>query len=79
MTAFSIPKKMFLKIESLMYALRAHVNRTLYIYIYIYSYFIVSHNFFNNLNIEKKMHDHLKIMYQRLEHFQHTLQTSFRD
>ena len=27
MTAFSIPKKMFLKIESLMCALRAHVNR----------------------------------------------------
>ena len=29
MTTFSIPEKMFLKIESLMCALRAHVNRTL--------------------------------------------------
>ena len=28
MTAFSIPKEIFLKIESLMYALRAHINRT---------------------------------------------------
>ena len=28
MTAFSIPEKMFLKIESLMCALRAHINRT---------------------------------------------------
>ena len=28
MTAFSILKKMFLKIESLMCALRAHINRT---------------------------------------------------
>ena len=29
MTAFSILEKMFLKIESLMCALRAHINRTL--------------------------------------------------
>ena len=28
MTAFSIPKKMFLKTENLMCTLRAHVNRT---------------------------------------------------
>ena len=28
MIAFSIPEKMFLKIESLMYALRAHVNQS---------------------------------------------------
>ena len=33
MITFSIPEKIFLKIESLMCALRAHVNRTLYIYI----------------------------------------------
>ena len=33
-TAFSILEKMFLKIESLMCALRAHINRT-HIYIYI--------------------------------------------
>ena len=33
MTTFSIPEKIFLKIESLMCVLRAHVNRTLYIYI----------------------------------------------
>ena len=36
LTAFSIPEKMFSKIESLMCALREHINRTLYIYIYIY-------------------------------------------
>ena len=29
MIAFSIPKKIFLKIESLMCALRAHINRSL--------------------------------------------------
>ena len=29
MTAFSIPEKIFLKIESLMCALKAHINRTL--------------------------------------------------
>ena len=34
MIAFSIPEKMFLKIESLMCVLRAHINRTLYINIY---------------------------------------------
>ena len=28
MTTFSIPKKIFLKIESLMCALRVHINRT---------------------------------------------------
>ena len=28
MAAFSIPEKMFLKIENLMCALRAHINRT---------------------------------------------------
>ena len=35
MTVFSISEKMFPKIESLMCAFRAHVNRT-HIYIYIY-------------------------------------------
>ena len=29
MTVFLIPKKIFLKIENLMCALRAHINRTL--------------------------------------------------
>ena len=31
MTAFSIPEKIFLKVENLMCALRAHINRILYI------------------------------------------------
>ena len=40
MTTFSIPEKIFLKIESLMCALRAHINRTLYIYIHILSFYV---------------------------------------
>ena len=32
MTIFSIPKKMFLKIESLMYALKSHVNRIFFFF-----------------------------------------------
>ena len=42
MIAFSISEKMFLKIESLMCALRAHVNRTLfYLFINLIKYLCI--------------------------------------
>ena len=46
MTVFLIPEKIFLKIKSLMCALRAHINQillyiTFYIYIYIYIYLLI--------------------------------------
>ena len=39
MIVFSIFKKIFLKIESLMYALRAHINRT---HIYMMSLLLIN-------------------------------------
>ena len=42
MTAFSILEKIFLKIESLMCALSAHINQThIYIYIYLEIYYTI--------------------------------------
>ena len=35
MTVFSIPEKIFPKLDDLMCALRAHISKILYIYIYI--------------------------------------------
>ena len=59
MTIFSTLDKIFLKIKSLMCALRAHINRillyiTFYIYIYIYIYIPFNIYIYNKKKISNK-------------------------